>query len=293
MQKKMFLGYVLVALSAVIFGCMPLMAKKFIYPDGINAPSLVFWRNFLALPVLGVLAFRENKTVKVSVKALPSLCVTALLGCCITPVLLFTSYNYIPSGTATVFHFIYPAAVVVGGLLFCNKKAQAASIVSVIMCVAGICLFYDPAAPLDITGAVIAAASGITFSAYVLLLSQGKMRVTGFLFTFYIALISSIAIFLYCIFTGNFVIPSSPLTFAYCAVFALAVTVGAVVLFQNGTVIIGGERASVISTLEPITGVVIGAAVFSEKLSIGVIAGSVLIIAATVTIALSDMKKTR
>ena len=38
---------------------------------------------------------------------------------------------------------------------------------------------------------------------------------------------------------------------------------------------------------------VIGAAVFSEKLSIGVIAGSVLIIAATVTIALSDMKKTR
>ena len=41
MQKKYVLGYVYAVLSAVIYGCMPLMAKL-IYADGVNSLTLSF-----------------------------------------------------------------------------------------------------------------------------------------------------------------------------------------------------------------------------------------------------------
>lgn len=47
MRKKIVLGYVYALLSAVIYGCMPLMAKL-IYADGVNPMTLSFLRNALA-----------------------------------------------------------------------------------------------------------------------------------------------------------------------------------------------------------------------------------------------------
>ena len=41
---------------------------------------------------------------------------TGFFGCCITPILLFSSYCYLASGMATVFHFAYPVIVVLGGM---------------------------------------------------------------------------------------------------------------------------------------------------------------------------------
>ena len=53
---KLIKGYIAVILSAVLYGCMPLMAK-YVYADGVNPMTLVFLRNFLALPALAVMAF--------------------------------------------------------------------------------------------------------------------------------------------------------------------------------------------------------------------------------------------
>ena len=55
MRYNIIKGYVFVIASAIIFGCMSLGAK-IIYADGVNALSLVFLRNSLALPALALLA---------------------------------------------------------------------------------------------------------------------------------------------------------------------------------------------------------------------------------------------
>ena len=73
-------------------------------------------------------------------------------------------------------------------------------------------------------------------------------------------------------------------------VLALVINVGAVVAFQIGTFMIGGERASILSTVEPLTGVVIGAAVFQEKITYGTGMGVVLVIFACILIAVTDKK---
>ena len=289
--SKMAKGYIYAIISAVIYGCMPLMAKH-IYADGVNAMTLVFLRNFLALPVLAVLALLQSKTLKVPVKAIGSISVPALFGCCVTPVLLFSSYNYIPSGTATVFHFIYPCLVVLIGLVFLRKKVQLGTLLSLLLCLGGVCLFYKPGAVFHWGGGALALGSGVTFATYVVLLSVYKNKeISGFLFTFYTALSSSVLMGLACLFTGSLALPQSLLGWGLCLLFAVGVTVGAVVLFQQGTFIIGGERASSLSTLEPITSVVVGVLFLNETVGLRDYIGAALVVAASVLIAVFDMKK--
>ena len=290
MNAKILKGYLFAIVSAVIYGCMPLMATH-IYADGVNPMTLVFLRNALALPVLAILAFTQQKTLKVPAKSLLSTTVLSFFGCVITPILLFSSYQHMASGTATIFHFAYPAIVVIAGILFLKKKVQIGNIISVLLCVVGISLFYNPNEPISFTGAVLALGSAFTFAAYVVLLSSTKQKITGFLFTFYIALAASIMTFIACVATNNLALPASLTGWGLCLLFAISVTVGAVVLFQQATFMIGGEKTSILSTLEPITSVVIGILILKEKTNPMVYIGSALVVAASLLIAVADMKK--
>lgn len=287
----MLKGYLFAIFSAVIYGLMPLMASH-IYADGVNAMTLVFLRNFLALPVLAVMAFCQQKTLKVPVKSLGGTAFLAAFGCCITPVLLFSSYHYIPSGTATTIHFVYPAIVVLIGIAFLKKKAQLGTVLSLLLCLCGICLFYKPGGDFHWGGAGLALLSGVTFAIYVAMLPVLRHgKVEGFLFTFYIALCSSVMMAVSCLATGNFALPQSLTGWGWCLLFALGVTAGAVVLFQQGTFRIGAERASILSTFEPITSVVAGVLFMGETIGVRDYAGVALVLAASVLIAVFDMKK--
>lgn len=291
--QKVFRGYVYSILSAVIYGLMPLMATH-IYADGVNAMTLVFLRNFLALPSLALLAYIESKTLKIKIKPFFSISILSFLGCTITPILLFSSYNYIPSGTATIFHFVYPTLVVIIGLVFLKRKMEKATLISIAFCFVGIAVFYNPQNSFHFGGAGLALMSGVTFAIYVVLLSKFEsLENMGFLFSFYVALWSSIITFVLCVSTNSLLLPQSFDGWLLCALFALLVTTGAVVLFQQGTFIIGGERSAILSTLEPITGVVVGIWLLGEKCKFNIVLGSVLVLAASVVIAASDIKKQR
>ena len=284
-------GYLFAILSAIIFGSMPLMAKH-IYAEGVTPMTLVFLRNFIALLPLGILAYKEQKTLKIPVKKLPAISLISVLGCSITPIMLFTAYQFIDSSTATVFHFIYPAAVVLAEILFMKKKAHLHNIVSVLLCVLGIILFYSPQQTLNLAGSVLALASGLTFAAYVVLLARfDKTSVSGFLFSFYVAAVSSVFSFVVCLCAGMLALPTSLLGWGLCILFSILVTTVAVVLFQRSTFLIGSERTSILSTLEPITSVVIGVVVFSEPLGLRDLIGSALVVLASVLIAVFDFKK--
>ena len=123
----------------------------------------------------------QQKALKVPVRELPTIALAALLGCCLTPVLLYCSYDFIDSGTATVLHFVYPALVVVGGILFLKQRPALGTLLSVLVCVGGIALFFDPNAAMTAEGSALALLSGLTFAGYVLMLSAFPNRkATGF-----------------------------------------------------------------------------------------------------------------
>lgn len=290
-KTSLIKGYIYTILSAIIFGCMPLMAK-YIYADGVNAISLVFLRNVIALPSLAILALIQEKTLKIKAKPFFQAGIPALFGCVLTPVLLFSSYQYLATGTATIFHFVYPSLVVLIGIFFFKKKPVPVTLISIVMCFAGILLFYNPQDKLHPTGILLSLASGLAFAVYVIVLPYFQTKENhGFYFSFYVALWSAIQMLIMCLCSNQLTLPGSIKGWAICILFALSVTSGAVVLFQKGTHLIGGEKSSILSTLEPITGVLIGILVFREGFNFYTILGSLLVIAASVLIAIPDFKK--
>lgn len=294
MNKKSILkGYIFVILSAIIFGTMPLMAKH-IYSDGVNSISLVFLRNCLSFPVLGVVALIKGNSLKIPLKVVSKIGLIGSVGCLITPMLLFSSYKCIDTGTATVFHFIYPAVVVLIEFVFLKKRIKGGTVLSLILCVLGICFFYTPGKPINPTGSFYALISGVTYALYIVLLACFKHKETkGEVFTFYVSLICGILMFFVCILSGGLMLPKSLLGWILCFVFAICVNVFAVLLFQMGTFIVGGERASILSTFEPITSVLVGVIVFNEIITFRTVVGTVLVILASILITVFDIKKVK
>ena len=291
MNKSLIKGYIYIILSAVIFGTMPLMAKH-IYASGANSLTLVLMRNLLSLPAMAILATAGGKSLKINKKALPSLVLTGLMGSCITPVLLFTSYNFMSTGAATVFHFIYPAAVFVAEFIFLKKKLKTGNLLSLVICIIGICLFYTPGQKITVWGSTLALLSGITYAIYVVLLAEFKYKeISGFLFGFYLALSNSIILLVILLATNQLMLPATLSGWILSIVFAFVVNVCGVILFQKGTFLTGGTRASILSTFEPVTSVVVGIAFLSESAGIATIIGTILVILSSILIAVSDMKK--
>ena len=291
MKKQNLTGYILIIISAIIFGCMPLMAR-YIYADGVDSLSLVLLRNSLSLPAIGLLAVFMKGGLRVKPGKLPGLMVVGVFGCALTPLLLFSSYNYMAGGTATVFHFVYPAVVVALEILILKKKIKSGGIISLLLCVLGIALFYTPGSEISLVGSAFALSSGVAYAIYIFLLGRIKDKeMNSFSFAFYTSLFSVLVLLPGCLFSGGFSLPRTPGGWILTVFFALIVNVGAVVLFQCGTFLIGGSRASILSTFEPITGLAVGYFAFAEPVGIQSIFGAVLVLSASVIIAVSDMKK--
>ena len=292
-SKKVIQGYGCIILSAVIFGLMPLMAS-YIYADGVNSMTLAFLRNLLSLPVLAALALCGGGRIRVSVKALPSMSFIAVMGCCLTPLLLFSSYNFIQSGTATVFHFIYPAVVVLGEFLFRKGRRQTKHVFCVLICMAGIALFYSPGTPLNLQGSLYALSSGVTYAVYIMALSSYKHeKGSVFGFSLCVSAIASVLLLLVCLLTKQLALPKTMTGWLLSIGFAWIVNAGAVALFQRGTFLIGGSRASILSTFEPITGVFAGILLFQEAVNPFTMMGTALVLLSGILIALLDTRKAK
>ena len=247
-MNRIFRGYLFVILSAILFGCLPL-AANIAYDNGLNSLSLVFYRNLFALPILYLPIRLRGEPLRVSRQEFTNILPLSILGFCITPALLFTSYNYLPAGTSTTFHFIYPAMTILGGVVLFRQKVGWGRVFCVLLCRVGILLFYEPGGALDPFGSAIALASGVTYALYIILLDYFRLEsLSRFKLSFYISATCATVMLVVCLVTGTFRLPGNALCLGVCFLTAFLAGAAANVLFQTGTLIIGGQRASILST---------------------------------------------
>lgn len=288
-MSNKYKGFLAVIVSAVIFGCMPLLAKS-IYANGGNSVSLIFYRFSFAIPVL-YLVVKANKKISISVtgEELKKIAVVAVLGYSGTGMLLFLSYNYISTGMATTIHFVYPMFVILGCLVFYKEKLDYIKAVSVLLCTIGVVLFYNGESAGNITGIAIAFLSGITYAFYIIYIDKkGLKAMHPMKLTLYLCLIAAPVIFVFSLITGTFTVNITPFGWLLTVVLSIAVTLGAVGLFQVGISIIGSQSTAILSTFEPITSVIIGILAFDEAFDLKVLAGCVLVLLSAVLLAVFD-----
>ena len=115
------LGVMATIVSAVFFGLVPLFVTT-IKAGGGNALSCAFYRFFLSLPAVYLMCRREKVSLGVTGRQLLKIALVTIFGYGGTAILLFTSYNYIPTGMTTTIHFVYPVFTILGCIIFFREK---------------------------------------------------------------------------------------------------------------------------------------------------------------------------
>ena len=283
MKKQ--IGSLYVILSAVLFGTMPLLAK-IAYAHGSNAYTVAFSRFLLGSAMLGiVILLLPGCSVKVGGRRLLELFKLSM-SYALMPILLYSSYNYIDSGMATTLHFTYPVAVMLILVIFCKKKLERKQIICAALCLAGMALLSSPDSHPNVPGILLAVGSGIVYAVYIVLLGKSTAgELHPLTLAFWLALFSAAEIGAAALVTGNLVFTLDGIGWATEAGMALFTTVFALVLFQKGLFLCGEVKASLLSTFEPLTGILIGVVAFQEILTpskamgiTGVLAAAVLLV---------------
>jgi drug/metabolite transporter (DMT)-like permease len=198
------------------------------------------------------------------------------------------------SGTASVLHFVYPAVVLMGGYLFYRERVSTGALISIAVCAVGISMFYSPGAALDWRGSLLAVVSGFGYAAYILMLSHFPYpEISGFLLNFWMFLVNAAVLCLVCLVSGMLTVPVSLSGWLWSLALAVVVNAGAVSMFQRGTRIIGGQKAAILSTMEPTTGVFVGILIFHEVITLRTGIGSVLVLLASILTVLLGAKEDR
>jgi drug/metabolite transporter (DMT)-like permease len=208
---------------------------------------------------------------------------------------LLASYAYIPSGLSTVIHYSYPMIVMILAVIIGQQKLNFYIIISLILASIAVVLISLPDSHviLDPRGIILSIISSLAISLYIILLNQKKLKqLNSFVIVFYIALLFTIVIIAWL--AIDFLNGKSsteifgvitPLVVIGGIGFGACCAVG-VLLFAIGVKAIGGAVAGAVSTLEPLTAVLVGTILFKEPLPSTFIIASIAIIGSTILLSL-------
>lgn len=292
-------GILLTMLSAITFGFAFTLGPMTYGAGGSNPVTLTFLRNFLSLPVLLAILWYQGVSLKVTAKELWSLTILGGIGNAVTTFMLFISFSLIDVGIATTIHFIYPVFVTVGCVLFYKEQLGMQKLLALAIATSGIACFFfgvDTSAGFGggmVLGLILAVASGMTYAFYIIYMDKsGLKNQPVFKITFYVALMSSVAMGIFGQATGQLAWTTlTPKSWFISTVFALLCTVVALSLLQIGIKQVGASTAAILTTFEPITSIVCGVLLLGESVTMIKVIACSLIMIGVVTLSLAKQKK--
>lgn len=250
-------GYIYTALSAIIFGLMPLLTK-IIIARGATSLTIPFFRVFYVTIVLFFVLKIKKIDFHLEKRDLLSVILTSIFGSGLTIIILNESYNYVDTGIATSLHFLYPLFVAILCCFFYGEKIKKKQIISLSFALVGIICFMSKGNG-SLFGYLLAIASGLTYAFYLVKMDKsGLVKMNALKLSFYLALFTTIEIFTMNLFMQDVVFKMDVLSYTLLLVLALSSSFLATVLLQKGVLLLGSTRASFICLLEPVTSMIVG-----------------------------------
>ena len=270
-------GYIYTALSAIIFGLMPLLTK-IIIARGATSLTIAFFRVFYVTIVLFFVLKLKKIDLHLEKRELLSALLTSIFGSGLTIIILNESYNYVDTGIATSLHFLYPLFVAILCCFFYGEKIKKKQIISLSFALVGIICFMSKGNG-SLFGYFLAISSGLTYAFYLVKMDKtGLVKMNALKLSFYLALFTMLEIFTINLFVQDVVFKMDAIAYGLLLVLALSASFLATVLLQQGVLLLGSTRASFICLLEPVTSMIVGILFLGEALTLNKGLGGLAII---------------
>jgi len=285
-------GIFLIILAAFSFGLIPFFAKT-AYNGGFNPFSFSLFRCIFTALTIFIILKKRNKSVAIVKKQILPLFKASFFGYFLMMVTLFSAYNHMATGLATTLHFIYPLATMAGAVVIYKEKASISQVLALFVSLFGIFFLagVDTNGTITLTGFILALSSGLFYAYYVLIVSHSNVRtLSAMVQIFYITLFNSIFLLIMTLFTGTLMLDISLTGFLASIMVALVSSVFGMVAFQAGLKAVSATSATILSTFEVVTSILIGVIFLAETLSAFQLGGSILIVFSVIWVSLAEKK---
>ena len=282
-DRNTLVGYLAGITTGVTYGLNPLFGVP-LMKNGASIESILFFRYAFAVLFLGGFILLGKHSFKISLKQGGILLILGLLYTA-SSIFLFEAYNYIASGLATTLIFLYPVVVAII-MVFLKVFPSWQVWLSIVATFAGVIIMTQGSSSQAVNpiGVFLSLGSAFVYALFIVIINRSKTisSISNSLLTFYSLLTGAI------IFMGKIVVSDGGITtgiegcMAWGSLIGLALlpTVVSTASLAVSTRKIGATKASVLGVFEPITAILVGTLVFGEALTLNIVTGILLSMAA-------------
>lgn len=293
MKNKKIFGTLCGIAAAVAYGTNPLGALK-LYAEGMNTPSVLFYRFALAWVIIAVVmavrclpvAGDRRETLRVSRKEFAVLTGLGLLfiGSSLT---LYLSFHVMEAGVASTILFTYPVMTAAIMAIFFHERLNWLTVSSIVLSFVGVALLYwgDGTATLPLGGVVLVLVSALTYALYIILVNRSNLQMSSFKINLFVLFYCALGMVGYALLSGQpLLLPPTPTAWFYVGWLAIVPAIMALVLMVYAAKYVGSTVTAILGALEPLTAVLIGIFVFGESFTATLAVGIVLILGSVILI---------
>jgi len=286
-RSRKLIGILCAIGAAVCYGTNPLGALN-LYAEGMNTPSVLFYRFGLAWIIIAVVMLFRKESLKVDRREFRTLTALGLLfiGSSLT---LYLSFHLMPAGVASTILFTYPVMTAAIMALFFREKIKFATVASIVLSLVGVILLYwgDGGGTLHLGGVILVLVSALTYALYIIVVDKSPLAMSSFKINFYVLFYCAAGMALFALLSGQpLMLPPTPRAWLWVSWLAVVPAIMALVMMVYAAKYIGSTPTAILGALEPTTAVLIGVFVFDEPFSLRLLMGIILILAAVTIVVL-------
>lgn len=291
MNKKL-IGTLCAVGAAVCYGTNPLGALN-LYAEGMNTPSVLFYRFGLAWLIVAVVMLFRRESLKVDRREFFTLTALGVLFI-FSSLTLYLSFHLMPAGVASTILFTYPVMTAAIMAVFFRERIRTGTIMSIFLSFVGVMLLYwsDGSGTLHIGGVVLVLVSALTYALYIIVVDKSPLAMSSFKINFYVLFYCAAGMALFALLSGQpLQLPPTPRAWLWVSWLAVVPAIMALVMMVYAAKYIGSTPTAILGALEPTTAVLIGVLVFAEPFTLRLLCGIALILAAVTIVVLGKGNK--
>lgn len=285
--RRETIGGLLVGLSALQFGFVVLLGK-FVRRHGLSVEAMLSIRFGLGAVLLAAALVALRRPLVAAQGERAGLALIALFGYAVEATFFFTALGYGTVAAVTLLFFTYPVLVTLGTWALGRGAPARQTLLALGSALVGAAIVVGTGAGLQIEtlGVVLALASAVTFSGYLIGADAVLRRTNALTSAMWVSAGASIGLFLYASAIGHWRLPASSNEWFPLLGMGLA-SAGAFVCLMEGLQRIGAVRTAIVSALEPLAAATLAWLFLDETVTWGIAVGGTLILVAAVAASLA------
>ena len=260
--------FLILSLGAMLIGFAPIFVKW----SELSSSAILYWRMFLALPMLAILNYSLNKTFIFSLKNKKTILYTAIASLAFTTDLILWHYSMAITSVSNATIIVNSAPVFVALLAYIIFKEVPAkgfglSFLITYLGITGLIIFSNNYANGKIIGDLLCVIAAVGYAIYLLIIAKlGKE--TSLNLIFYTTLFCCLFSILPMMLDSGLNVPASNFEWLNLFLLAFICQFGGQFLITLGIGKISPSNGSIGLLMQPLTATVLAAFLFSEWLNL-------------------------